>query len=88
MKRGKYFRIVADVIVDDENLGDILVKSGFAKYYDGGKKDPWTIGDLEKFRNSKDELIVCESFDIEKNDTCTSDDLEKLSDFEKEVNKK
>jgi len=38
MERGKYFRIAADVIVDGENLGDILVESGMAIRYDGGKK--------------------------------------------------
>ena len=38
MKRGKYFRIVADIIVDGENLADLLVETGMAVKYDGGKK--------------------------------------------------
>jgi len=38
MERGKYFRIAADVIVDGENLADILIESGIAVRYDGGKK--------------------------------------------------
>jgi micrococcal nuclease len=38
MKRGKYFRIDADVIVDDKNLTDILIEAGMAINYDGGKK--------------------------------------------------
>ena len=38
MKRGKYFRIAADVIVDGENLGDMLVEAGMAVRYDGRKK--------------------------------------------------
>ncbi len=38
MKRGKYFRIAADVIVDGENLGDMLVEAGMAIHYNGGKK--------------------------------------------------
>ena len=38
MERGKYFRIVADVIVDGENLADILIEAGMAIHYDGGKK--------------------------------------------------
>ena len=38
MKRGKYFRIAADVIVDGENLADILIETGVAVRYDGGKK--------------------------------------------------
>ena len=38
-KRGKYFRIAADVIVDGETLGDILIEAGMAVRYDGGKKN-------------------------------------------------
>ena len=38
MKRGKYFRIAADVIVDGENLADVLIEAGMAIKYDGGKK--------------------------------------------------
>ena len=38
VERGKYFRIAADVFVDGENLGDMLIESGMAVSYDGGKK--------------------------------------------------
>ena len=38
MERGKYFRIAADVLVDGEDLGDMLVEAGVAVSYDGGKK--------------------------------------------------
>ena len=43
IKRGKYFRIVADIIInpgtpDETNLKDILLDSGLAVAYDGGKK--------------------------------------------------
>ena len=38
MKRGKYFRIAADIIVDGESLGDMLVEAGLAVHYNGGKK--------------------------------------------------
>ena len=41
VRRGKYFRIVADVYVDGENLGDLLIKKGLAHRYAGGKKTPW-----------------------------------------------
>lgn len=41
IKRGKYFRIVADVYVDGESLADMLIKAGLAKPYDGGKKSKW-----------------------------------------------
>jgi endonuclease YncB( thermonuclease family) len=41
MQRGKYFRIVADVYVDDCSLGQELISAGLAKPYDGGKKPKW-----------------------------------------------
>ena len=30
MQRGNYFRIVSDVIVDGESLGDMLIEAGMA----------------------------------------------------------
>jgi micrococcal nuclease len=39
MERGKYFRIAADVMVDEENLADLLINAGMAVKYDGGKKN-------------------------------------------------
>ena len=41
MKRGKYFRIVADVHVDGKSLAQMLLEAGLAKPYDGGKKPKW-----------------------------------------------
>jgi len=38
MERGKYFRIAADVFADGENLADMLIESGMAVRYEGGKK--------------------------------------------------
>ena len=38
MERGKYLRIVADVIVDGESLADILIEAGMAKKYASSKK--------------------------------------------------
>ncbi|USN48928.1 MAG: thermonuclease family protein [Pseudobdellovibrionaceae bacterium] len=38
IKRGKYFRVVADVVYDGQNLKDILVKNRLAYKYDGGRK--------------------------------------------------
>jgi endonuclease YncB( thermonuclease family) len=38
VSRGKYFRIVGDLIADGKNVGDILVKNKLAVRYDGGKK--------------------------------------------------
>lgn len=43
-KRGKYFRIVADVELDGCDLGKLLVKLGYAKVYDGKTKRPdWSV---------------------------------------------
>lgn len=39
--RGKYFRVVADVYVDGENLADRVLSAGLAYRYDGGKKQGW-----------------------------------------------
>ena len=41
MKRGKYFRIVADVYVDGMSLAQMLLEAGLAKPYDGRKKPKW-----------------------------------------------
>lgn len=39
IERDKYFRILADVYVDDKNLGKLLLKKRLAVPYDGGTKD-------------------------------------------------
>lgn len=42
VKRGKYFRIVADVYVDNKNLADILYRNGLGVRYNGKtKKKNW-----------------------------------------------
>ena len=46
IKRGKYFRVVADVEYDGKDLAEELIKAGLAKKYDGGTKSPWTIADI------------------------------------------
>lgn len=38
LERDKYFRILADVYVDGEHLGNELIEQGLAREYDGGKK--------------------------------------------------
>ena len=44
MKRGKYFRIVADVVVDEKSLGEALVEKKLALPYNGKtKKNRWRI---------------------------------------------
>lgn len=39
IKRGKYFRIVADIIVDGKSISKILIKNKLAIKYSGGKKN-------------------------------------------------
>ena len=39
LQRGKYFRLVADIYADGENLADILIDAGMAVKYEGGKKN-------------------------------------------------
>jgi endonuclease YncB( thermonuclease family) len=41
IKRGKYFRIIADVYVDDISIADELLKAGYAARYEGGTKIDW-----------------------------------------------
>jgi len=41
IKRGKYFRLLADVYVDNVNLSDALIKTNYARLYDGGTKSNW-----------------------------------------------
>lgn len=55
MQRGKYFRIIADVYVDDELLADILIEKKLAKPYDGGTRPTWTHTDLEEYYGSSAE---------------------------------
>ena len=46
MQRGKYFRIVADVYIDGENLATSLIKAKHARPYDGGTRKGWCAGKL------------------------------------------
>jgi len=41
IQRGKYFRLLADVYVDNKSLSDLLIKSGHAREYDGGTRQGW-----------------------------------------------
>lgn len=41
IKRGKYFRFIADVEVNGQNLGFELIKAGLARPYTGGKRKGW-----------------------------------------------
>ncbi len=48
MKRGKYFRIIAEVLADGVSVTDALLKKGLGVPYFGGKKPDW-----EKIISSK-----------------------------------
>ncbi|WP_191602452.1 thermonuclease family protein [Marinomonas algicola] len=41
LKRGKYFRFLADVYIDDSLLSEKLIVGGLARPYDGGHRDGW-----------------------------------------------
>ncbi|WP_373000189.1 thermonuclease family protein [Marinobacter sp.] len=41
LERGKYFRILAVVYVDGENLAQALINAGLARPYDGGTRQGW-----------------------------------------------
>jgi endonuclease YncB( thermonuclease family) len=41
MDRGKYFRILADVYVDGQNLAELLIAAGHGRPYQGGKREGW-----------------------------------------------
>ena len=41
IKRGKYFRLLADVYVDGASIANELLKAGYAVRYDGGTKIDW-----------------------------------------------
>jgi len=49
MERGKYFRILAVITVDGQNLGMLLIKNNLAVEYDGGIKVDWCL----KFKRSE-----------------------------------
>lgn len=41
VQRGKYFRILANVIIDGQSLGEGLIKAGHARTYNIGKRMGW-----------------------------------------------
>ncbi|MDP6141644.1 MAG: thermonuclease family protein [Arenicellales bacterium] len=41
LDRGKYFRIVATVLVDGTNLTELVIQKDLGRRYDGGKKQGW-----------------------------------------------
>lgn len=41
LRRDKYFRLLAEVYVDNNSLAEMLIKAGLAIPYDGGTKKSW-----------------------------------------------
>lgn len=41
IRRDKYFRLLAEVWIGGESLGDALIQAGLARPYDGGTKQGW-----------------------------------------------
>ena len=41
IQRGKYFRLLAVVLIDGVSLGESLIEQGLAVPYDGGRKKDW-----------------------------------------------
>jgi len=41
LARDKYFRLLADVYIDDINIGTTMIERGHAVAYDGGAKYDW-----------------------------------------------
>lgn len=59
VKRGKYFRILADVIVDGKSLSFYILKNGLGVNYDGGakKKVDWCMPNrMIASKNSFDQI--------------------------------
>lgn len=41
LKRGKYFRLLADVYIDNVSLADKLISAGLGRPYEGGRRGGW-----------------------------------------------
>ena len=41
LSRGSFFRIVADVIIDGVDLGELILNEGLATPYRSGSESPW-----------------------------------------------
>jgi micrococcal nuclease len=56
VRRGKYFRIIADVKADKKDVADLLIKKGLAVRYDGGTKGvDWCRGKAkERWKGGRD----------------------------------
>ena len=46
VERDKYFRILATVLVDGQNLAESLIAAGLGRVYNGGTRQPWAEENL------------------------------------------
>ena len=44
-EKGKFGRVLADVVVNDKSINQQLIEEGHAREYNGGKKEPWIINE-------------------------------------------
>lgn len=51
IKRDKYFRIDAEVMVGNKNVGKTLIDLGLAKEYDGSRRPDWSDKDYNNYMN-------------------------------------
>lgn len=54
VKRGKYFRIIADVYVDGKSLATLLIAKKLARPYDGNRRRGW----CNTLKGNHDELSI------------------------------
>jgi len=54
---GKYGRLLADIIIDDKDLSELLLSKGYVKPYFGGTKTPWTPQELLAIEKSSPDYI-------------------------------
>jgi endonuclease YncB( thermonuclease family) len=40
-KRDRYGRVLAHLLIDGRDAGDVLIERGLARRYDGGHRQPW-----------------------------------------------
>jgi endonuclease YncB( thermonuclease family) len=42
-KYDKYGRVLVTITLEGVNVGDVMIEKGYAKFYDGRKKEKWVV---------------------------------------------
>lgn len=42
IQRGKYFRIIGELFIDNEDIAKLMIQKGYAVRYYGGRREKWT----------------------------------------------